>query len=201
MKFARLSTREKWLIGAAETVTVFVVLMASMVLPRWDSMSKSGGSMDVLAKRVTNYRRILRGQTTVEAALGSAQKLAASWEARLLVSKADALAIAELQGLVKDLVVKQNMSFRRSDLLPVKMVSAEYSKVSTRIEIEGTIDQFVNLLLSFETGPRILFGEESRVSPLQVTNPKNRRVLVTLTVSALKFVDPSGSAKLKKNQS
>jgi Tfp pilus assembly protein PilO len=198
MNWARLSSREKLLIGAAGSVVVFVVLMWSVVLPFWDSMSQSGGSIDLQGKRLTNYRRILRGQTTVEAALDSAQKQMSTWEARLLVNKTDALAIAEIQGLVKDLVLSQKMTFRRSDLLPAKMVSNEYTKVSARIEIMGTIDQFVNLLLSFETGPRILFVEESRVSPVQVMNPRNKQVMVTLTVSGLKIVDPSGSTKMKK---
>jgi Tfp pilus assembly protein PilO len=201
MKWAKLSSRERLLIGAAGTVVVFVALMWTVVLPFWDSMSQSYGSIDLQAKRVTNYRRILRGQTTVKAALDSAQKQTAVWEARLLVNKADALAIAEIQGLVKDLVLSQKMFFRRSDLLPAKIVSPEYTKVSARIEIMGTMDQFVNLLLSFETGPRILFVEESRISPVQVMNSRNKQVLVTLTVSALKAVDPGGSTKLKKAQS
>ena len=201
MKWATLSSREKLLIAAAGTVVVFVVLMWTMVLPFWDSMSQSHGSIDLEAKRVTNYRRILRGQTTVNAALDSAQKQMSTWEARLLVNKTDALAIAEIQGLVKDLVLSQKMSFRRSDLLPAKIVSPEYTKVSARIEIMGTIDQLVNLLLSFETGPRILFVEESRVSPVQIMNPRNKQVLVTLTVSALKPADPGGSTKMKKTQS
>jgi len=201
MKLGRLSSREKLLIGAAGTVAVFVGLMWTVVLPFWDSISQSSGSIDLQAKRVTNYRRILWGQTSVKAALESAQKQMTAWEARLLVNKTDSLAIAEIQGLAKDLVLAQKMSFRRSDLLPAKMVSTEYTKVSARIEIMGTMDQFVNLLLSFETGPRILFVEESRVSPVQIMNPRNKQVLVTLTVSALKSVDPGGNTKLKKAQS
>jgi hypothetical protein len=83
------------------------------------------------------------------------------------------------------------MSFQRSDSLPVKGVSPEYSKVSTRVEMTGAINQLVDFLASFETAPKILFVEEMRISPVQMGNPKNKQVHATLMVSALKQMDRS----------
>jgi Tfp pilus assembly protein PilO len=112
-------------------------------------------------------------------------------ETGLLTSKSDPLANAEIQGLVKALATSKGMSFQRSDSLPVKGVSPEYSKVSTRVEMTGAINQLVDFLASFETAPKILFVEEMRISPVQMGNPKNKQVHATLMVSALKQMDRS----------
>jgi hypothetical protein len=117
----------------------------------------------------------------------------------LLKSRADGLATAEIQGLVKDLAVSKGMTFRRTDLLPVKPVSPEYTKVSTRIEVLGAINQLVELLVSFESSPKILFVEEMRVSPLRLGNTKDKQVLATLLVSGLKNIErnsPDSGRKL-----
>jgi Tfp pilus assembly protein PilO len=136
-----------------------------------------------------NYRRILLGTDSVRAALEAAQKQTAIMESGLLSGRTDALASAELQGLVKEMALGKGLSLRRSDSAPSKAVSSEYGKVSIRVEVQGNIDQLVGLLATMETSPRILFLEEIRVTPISYGNPKNKQINSTQTISAMKYLD------------
>src|SRR5206468_9835552 len=108
-------------------VTVLVyLLMQQYILPYWDSVGTTSEKIEILSKRVTQYRRILKGQDSVKAALETVRRQASSTESGLLTSRADALANAEIQGIVKDLAVSKGMTFRRTDLLPVTPVSSVY---------------------------------------------------------------------------
>ena len=193
-----ISGREKGLIAATGGAALIFVLMQYSVLPYWDSLAETSEKIDIQSKRISSYRRVLRGQDSVEAALRVAQQQTALMETGLLTNRSDALANAEIQGLVKDLAISKGMSFQRSDSLPVKSVSPEYSKVSTRVEITGAINQLVDLLAAFETAAKILFAEEMRISPVQMGNPKNKQVHATLMISALKHTDRSSLPEGKK---
>jgi Tfp pilus assembly protein PilO len=181
---------------AGGAATLIFVLTHYVVFPYSDSFADTTEKLEVESKRVGSYRRVLRGQDSVKAALQATQQQTASLETGLLTSKGDSLANAEIQGLVKALATSKGMSFQRSDSLPVKGVSPEYSKVSTRVEMTGAINQLVDFLACFETAPKILFVEEMRISPVQMGNPKNKQVHATLMISALKQMDrgnlPSG---------
>ena len=97
------------------------------------------------------------------------------------------------------MAVSKGMVFRRSDLLPVKNISPEYSKISTRIEVHGNIHQLVDFLVSLGSSPTILFVEEMRISPAQMGDLKNKQVVSTLLISGLKTPDKGNSASDKKS--
>jgi Tfp pilus assembly protein PilO len=189
MKRIVVSPREKWFLTAAGIAVLTYLLVQQYLLPYWDSLGTISERIEIQSKRVTQYRRILKGQDSVKAALETVRRQASLLEGGLLNSRADALANAEIQGIVKELAVSKGMTFRRSDLLPVKPISPEYSKVSTRVEVQGAINQLVDFLVSIEGDQRILFAEEMRISPAQMGNQKNKQIVATLMVSALKNAD------------
>jgi len=195
MKTIVVSSREKGLLVAAGVAVLAYLMMQHYILLFLYTHAATTEKIEILSKRVTQYRRILKGQDSVKSALETVRRQASSMESGLLHSRADALANAEIQGLVKDLAVSKGMTFRRSDLLPVRPVSPEYSKVSTRVEVLGAINQLVDFLVSFESSQRILFVEEMRISPVQMGNPKNKQVLATLMVSGLKNSDKSVTSR------
>ncbi|MSO23515.1 MAG: hypothetical protein EXQ58_09745, partial [Acidobacteria bacterium] len=97
----RISNREKWLVLAAVAAVVTFYLADSYLLPYWDSLGQTSEKIQIDAKRVTSYRRLLHGQDSVKAALEAAKQQAVSIERGLLENESDALATAEMQGLVK----------------------------------------------------------------------------------------------------
>ena len=197
----RISNREKWLVLAAVAAVVTFYLADSYLLPYWDSLGQTSEKIQIDAKRVASYRRLLHGQDSVKAALEAAKQQAGSIERGLLENESDALATAEMQGLVKGMVLSKGLTFRRSDLQPVKSISPDYSKVPTRVELTGSVDQLVSLLVDIETTGNILAVEEMRLSPAAPGNPKDKSLLVSLVVSALKRTEPgSEAAKKSGNQ-
>ncbi len=197
----RISNREKWLVLAAVAAVVTFYLADSYLLPYWDSLGQTSEKIQIDAKRVASYRRLLHGQDSVKAALEAAKQQAVSIERGLLENESDALATAEMQGLVKGMVLSKGLTFRRSDLQPVKSISPDYSRVPTRVELTGSVDQLVSLLVDIETTGNILAVEEMRLSPAAPGNPKDKSLLVSLVVSALKRTEPgSEAAKKSGNQ-
>jgi type II secretion system (T2SS) protein M len=195
----RLSPREKWLVLAAVGSVVIFFLADSYLLPYWDSLGESREKIQVDARRVASYRRVLHGQDSVKAALEAVKQKTHSTEEGLLKSDTDALATAEMQGIVKQMVLAKGLTLRRTDLQPVKSISSDYSRVSTRVELAGAADQLVSLLAAMETSENILAVEEIRITPAESGGTKNKNLVVNLVVSALKRIEPIAETGAKNS--
>jgi len=193
-----VSTREKKLLVAGGIAAVLYLFCNSLIFPYWDKLSEAAGSIDIQTKRLLNYQKILLGQDTVKAALNEAQRQVSTAEKGLLTSKTDSLAAAEFQGLVKQLSSAQALNVVRTEALPVKPVSPEYGKVAVRMEVSGSISSLVDFLASLDAGERIICVEEMRISPTHINAPKKKDVRVTMTLSALKNLEPSLALPAKK---
>jgi hypothetical protein len=190
-----LSKRDRKLVMWAGIAVAAYVLLNYWILPQYDSLVEARDKIEVQEHRVTNFRKILGGKSSAQEALAASQLRMANLEAGLLTSGSDALASAEIQGLVKNVVISKSMSFRRSDALPVMALSREYSRVPTRVEIGGTIEQFHDLMKAFMTNPKHLVVEELRVVPSGISPTGNKMIQINLTVSGLrrKEAAPAGT--------
>ena len=182
----QISGREKKLLAAGGIVGVLYLACTLVIFRVWDRLAQSSEQIEIQTKRLVNYRKILLGQNTVKAALGEAQRQVSEAEKRLLNNSSDSLAAAELQGLVKQLSNAQSLPILRTEALPVKAISKEYSKLSVRLEVSGPIDQLVGLMASLDASEKTMFLEDMRISPTHINVPKKKDVRATLTVSALK---------------
>ncbi|MCI0422062.1 MAG: type II secretion system protein GspM [Acidobacteria bacterium] len=186
MKLTQLSKRDRRLLGVAGIALLLYFPLQYFILPYWDAQGRASENIEAKTRQVLKYRKVLLGQDSVKEALKAAQQQTAQQESGLLSSPTDALAGAEVQGILREMVLSKGLTLRRSDALPVRGLTPEYSKVSTRMEVFGNMDQFVNLLVGMEIAPRILYVEEMRLTPVQLNNPRNKQVMATLMVSALK---------------
>ena len=144
---------------------------------------------------VHNYRRMLQRQDRTRSEPGPTPAPHPDpLEQGLLDSPGDALAGAEIQGLVRDIAAAQGLTIRNSALAPVEPLGPRYSKVSTRINLSGGIHQWVDFLAAMGSGSRILFVEDLRIVPVRANHPKNKDIRVTLSVSALKRA-PAGRGR------
>ncbi len=191
----RLSRREKTLLVWGGLAVALYLLLALLVLPFWDSLDDTRANADFQARRVRNYQRMLQQQDRVQFERGHLRRRTELLEQGLLDSPGDALAGAEIQGLVRDIAATQGLTVRNSDLLPVEEISPRYSKVSTRLSLSGGIHRWVGFVAAMGSGPKILFVEDLRISPVRPNDPKNKDIRVTLAVSALKRVQPEETGK------
>lgn len=190
----RLSPRERKLLGWAGVALALYLLLDLAVLPYWDALGETQANAEIQARRVRNFRRILDRQGRIEAELEMLRRRTESLEQGLLDSSGDALAGAEIQGLVKDIAAAHGLTVQNSDLAPIEEISPEYSKVSTRVGLQAGIHQFVDFMAAMGSGPKILFVENLRLAPVRVSgrrrSDKDKDVRMTLVISALKQAEP-----------
>ena len=186
----RLSRRERTLLVWGGLAAALYLLLALLLLPLWDSVAETGANAEFQARRVRNYQRMLQRQDRTRSELDRLRSRTESLEQGLLDSTGDALASAEIQGLVRDIAAAQGLTIQNSDLAPVEPLGPRYRKVSTRISLSGGIHQWVDFVAAMGSGPKILFVEDLRIAPVRVNHPKDKDIRVTLSVSGLKRVEP-----------
>ena len=186
----RLSRREKTLLVWGGLIVVLVLLLELLLLPFWDSLADTRANAEFQARRVRNYRRMLQQQDRTRSELDRLRRRTEALEQGLLDSPGDALAGAEIQGLVRDIAAAQGLTVTNSDLAPVQKIGPRYSKISTRINLSGGIHQWVDFVDAMGSGPKILFVEDLRIVLVRANDPKNKDIRVTLSVSALKRPQP-----------
>ena len=188
----RLSPRERTLLRWAIAAVTLYLLLDLVVLPYWDSLGETRATAGIQAKRVRNFRQLLERRGQIEAEQETLRRQTRFLEQGLLDSAGDALAGAEIQGLVKDIAAAHGLTIQNSNLAPVEKVNPQYSKVSTRIGLQGGIHQLVDFLAAMGSGPKILFVEDLRITPVRAEKPKEKEkdIRVTLSVSALKRAEP-----------
>lgn len=186
----RLSRREKTLLAWGGLAVALYLLVELLLFPFWDSLAGTRANAEFQARRVRNYQRMLQQQDRTRSELDRLRGRTQALEQGLLDSPGDALAGAEIQGLVRDIAAAQGLTVRSSDLLPVEEIGPRYSKVSTRLSLSGGIHQWVDFVDAMGSGPKILFVEELRIAPVRPNDPKNKDIRVTLSVSALKRPQP-----------
>jgi len=182
----RLSERDKTLLRLTAVAVCLYLLLDLILLPYWDVLGETRSKTKIQAKRFRNYHKILQREGSMVEEGESLHRQIKSLEQGLLDSPGDALAGAEIQGLVKDIAMVHGLTIQNSDLLPVKRISSDYSKVSTRVSLTGAINQFVDLMVSMGSGPKILFVEDLQINPTHINAPKKKDIKVRLAISALK---------------
>ena len=190
----RLSPRERKLLVWVGAALALYLLLDFAILPSWDTLGETRAAAEIQARRVRNYRRILQQQDRTRSELARLRQRTRSLEQGLLDSAGDALAGAEIQGLVRDIAAAHGLTIQNSDLAPVEPISPRYSKVATRVGLQGGIHQFVDFMEAMGSGPRILFVEDLRIAPVRVNRPKDKDIRVTLSVSSLKEIEPKKDA-------
>ena len=190
----RLSGRERTLLVWGGLALALYLLLDLAVLPYWDSLGETRANAEIQARRVGNYRRMLQQQDRTRSELDRLRQRTESLEQGLLDSAGDALAGAEIQGLVKDIAAAHGLTIQNSNLEPVEKISPQYSKVSTRVGLQGGIHQFVDFMAAMGSDPKILFVEDLRIAPVRVNVAKEKDIRVTLAISAMKQAEPEKAA-------
>ena len=186
----RLSRRERTLLVWGGLAVALYLVLDFLLLPFWDSLAETRANAEFQARRVRNYQRMLLQKDGVQSELDRLRRRTESLEQGLLDSPGDALAGAEIQGLVRDVAAAQGLTVQNSDLEPVEPLGPRYGKVSTRISLSGGIHQVVDFMAAMGSGPKILFVEDLRIAPVRVNHPKDKDIRVTLSVSGLKRAEP-----------
>ena len=192
MKVSQREKRLLWITGIAVLLYLPVDLV---ILPWWDSRSEEAEKTRIQEKRLVNYQRILKDNGAFEDEFPRIRQQVADLEKGLLDSDSNSLAGAEIQGLVRNMAIGIGLVVHSTDLLAEQKVNDQYTKISTRILLRGSIDHLVSFLVALETGQKLLFLEEVQIDPTHQNVPKEKKIRATLRLSGLKYSEPVQSSE------
>lgn len=175
-----LSRRERLIVVGGAVALALVAGWELVIAPLIDRSHATSelvpGRQEVLARRQDLVARRRAIQTELDAANARIDTLSG----QLLASAAPAVAAAEVSKIAKDMAAQSSADVRSERILP-PVEHGELLEIPVEIAVSGEIRQLVDLLSRLEEAPKVLTVQELRVRVVNVSQPKE--LLVTLTIS------------------
>lgn len=140
----------------------------------------SSSSIQTAERRLRRLQELARQKTRVAAEAEAASKALAGTEKGLLPGSTPALASAEMQQIMKNLLQAQGIAMTSSDFGAVKAAGEDYAQVPLTVNFTCGIEQWINLVAAIRNAPQVLSTQDVRVSP---GDPKNKAVQVRMVVA------------------
>jgi Tfp pilus assembly protein PilO len=140
------------------------------------------GSIEAAEQRLLLAQVRARQLPLAEAELDAVERQLAVLEQGLLKSETAALAQAEMQQLVGDLLAAEGISMESSQFGTVQLDGEDYAQVPLNVNFECGIEQFVNLMAAIANAPELLASRRIRITP---EDAATKSVRVQLTVAGL----------------
>lgn len=177
------------LLGAA--VAVFLVLQFG-VLPRTAGGVVSSTPVDVLERRLLRLQQVAQQKPRAAAEAQTAARELAAIEQGLLKAATPALASAQMQQILKDLLTSQGINLQASEFGMVKAVGEDYAQVPLTVIFICSIDQWINWMAAVRNAPQLLSTVEMRLLPKE---PAKKTVEVRMVVAGYIPASLLGTAK------
>ncbi len=139
-----------------------------------------GGSLEAQEQRFDLVREQAGRKPLSDAEYRAAEQALQKIEGRLLASNTSALAQAEMQSLLGDLLKDEGIVMRNSRFGTVALEGEHYAQVPLTVEFNCAIEQFVNLMAAIANAPKLLTTRGLR---LNQDNAETKAVRVQMTVS------------------
>ena len=194
-----LNPREKRALAAMALAAALFLLLEFLVLPWMDSAEKLRAALPLKEKTLRKYQQRVALAGARETDWQSLQTRLAEGEKGLLDSRAPAVASAELQELVKQLMAQQGIEMRSADFLParaLKPAAVGYSAVPLSLGFECTLDQLANFLLAARGSSKMLALEQLAISAVPPRPDRPRKLVsVRVVIRGLMIAEPAATPK------
>ena len=171
--------RALWAAGAA---LALFALFRFAIFPAWDFLQEARSTLPGRQQTLEKYRDVLRAAELRRTETSLLEARLRQAEAELLASETPALAAAEMQDLMKQLMAEQSIEIRSSAFLPVKPLGDHYLQVPLGVQFQCTMDQLVNFLERIARGPKRLAISNLA---LQMANSRTKRLGVNMSVAGV----------------
>ena len=142
-------------LAVALLIGMGAVLYAVIIEPLWSSHQNFRQSRISSTEKLAKYQQIARAVNALEAELAALQ-IAQTSQAGYLPGDSSALAAAELQTLVKNIVRAAGEDLRSTQILPVKE-EAGVTRVAIRVQLPVRIQSLQEVLHTLESGVPFIF--------------------------------------------
>ena len=183
------------LAGAA---AVFLLLEVVM-LPTMDSVGKLGDALPLKEKTLHKYRRMVAAASDQRSGLQGIEIRLAEAEKGLLSNRTPALAAAELQELIKQLMTQHGMEMRNAAFRParvLKAAGATYSVVPLSLSFQCRLDQLTSFLLAAHGSRKVLALDHLSITALPARSARPQKmVTVRMVIRGLMLAEPAPTPK------
>ncbi len=172
-------------------MAVFLVLQFG-VLPRTAGGVVSSTPVDVLEKRLLRLQQVAQQKPRAAAEAQTAGRELGAMEHGLLKATTPALASAQMQQIMKELLTSQGISLQASEFGAVKAVGEDYAQVPLTVIFICSIDQWINWMSAVRNAPQLLSTLEMRVLQKE---PAKKTLEVRMVVAGYIPASLLGTAK------
>ena len=194
-----LSARDRRALVVLAAAAALFLLLELVMLPTVGNAGKLGASLPLKKKTLRKYRQMVAPASDQKKGLQGMQARLAEAEKGLLKNRTPALAAAELQELVKQLMTQHGMEMRNAAFRPVrvlKVTGETYSVVPLSLSFECRLDQLTSFLLAVDGSRKVLALDQLSIRALP---PHPRRpqkmVAVQMVIRGLMFALPAPAPK------
>lgn len=178
----QLQTRDQRALLLLVSALAFAALLQLDWFAPASGSAASGSSIDAAEQRLLLEQVKARQLPMAEAELDAVRRQVDLLEQGLLKSETAALAQAEMQQLVGDLLAAEGITLESSQFGTVQLDGEDYAQVPINANFQCRIEQLVNLLAAVANAPELLATKRIRIQP---ENQATKSVRVMLTVAGL----------------
>jgi type II secretory pathway component PulM len=181
--FGRMSRRERRVLFSAAGAAAVILLYSFVIDPGVDYTRELREETPVKSALLARYQRTAQEKEQADRRLSLAKERVKQTEARLLGGASPALAVAELQELLKGLTAQHKVTLRTTSILPPEEAKP-FKKVSLRIDFStDSVKNLTGLLYDITHHDKALAVTELRVNAEGHQDPKG--VQVSIVVAGL----------------
>ena len=200
-----LSARDQRALLLLAAATAMFLLLDLLVLPVMDPAEKLRASLPLKEKTLRKHRRLVALAADQKKEFQEMQARLAEAEKGLLSSSTSALAAAELQEVIKQLMAKQGMEMRNAAFRPVRVLKvsgASYNVVPLSLSFQCRLDQLTSFLLAAHASRKVLALDQLSIRALpsrpgrpQKPQKPQKMVAVRMVIRGLMFAEPAPTPK------
>ena len=179
MEINQRDKRALWAVGAA---LALFVLFRFGIFPAWDLLQEASANLPDRQKTLEKYREVIQEAEVRRAEISSLEAQLREAEAGLLASETAALASAEMQELVKQLMAAQSIEIRSSAFLLARPLGDDYLQVPLGLQFHCSLDQLARFLEEIVRGPKRLAISSLA---LQTANAREKLISVNMNVAGI----------------
>jgi general secretion pathway protein M len=150
-------------------VGVIALFYLSAIAPVLDIAREYGETVDDLRFRLQRYQKVAAEKDNLLAKLEQI-KAAGKQDERFIARDTAALASADLQSMVKEIVSQAGGELTSTQVIPERK-EENFTRIAVKIRVNGSTDVLREVLHSIETAKPMLFVENLNIRPIRM--PRN----------------------------
>jgi len=150
-----LTERQRQLLALAILALVVSIMVTLTVVPLWASNRHYHDTIDRLDSRLVILQRVAAAGDGLRSQRDQLKRSLAN-NHHYLNSASEALAAADLQGIIKRIAGTNNMDVLSTQILPARKES-DFSRVALKVRMRGKLDNLLKVFYTLETGLPYLF--------------------------------------------